>query len=365
MVSADRNKSWLFEFTTGDFLFIAGPCSAESRQQVIETAVELKKSREVTVFRSGLWKPRTRPGSFEGIGRDGFAWLREVKEKTGLYLAVEVASPVHIEECVKNGVDIIWIGARTTSNPFSVQELAKSLSGTDIPVLVKNPLHPDLSLWIGAIERLQNAGLKRIGAVHRGFYPYSHVNTRNIPRWDLFIEMKRLLPDIPVILDPSHISGNTKHIAGVAQKAIDLEVQGLMVEVHTDPKNALSDSGQQFTPGEFREFLRGLHFRQSMTEEQGFLEQLKEYRNRIDLIDQQLFEYLSERMKIAREIGELKCRSEITILQLKRWEEILETRTKWASELDLPDDFTRKLLQVVHEEAIRVQSEIMNRCKEE
>ncbi len=361
----DRKQSWILDFTNGDFLIIAGPCSAESRQQVIETADELKISGQVSVFRAGLWKPRTRPGSFEGVGVTGFDWLRDVKEKTGLHIAVEAASPVHVEECLKNEVDIIWIGARTTSNPFSVQELAKSLSGTDIPVLVKNPLHPDLSLWIGAIERFENAGLKRIGAVHRGFFPYSHGNLRNLPRWDLLIEIKRLLPELPVISDPSHIAGNTRHIHAVAQKAIDLEVQGLMVEVHAHPTDALSDSKQQFSPVEFRKFLAGLHFRRTISEEQEFLDQLQEYRSKIDMLDHQILEFLQERMKINRDIGELKCRSQITILQMKRWEEILQTRTEWASKLGFSEEFTLKLLQVVHEEAIRVQSEIMNRCRED
>lgn len=363
-IPANKN-SWINEFSTKDFMLIAGPCSAETEKQVLETAVELEKHSAVTVFRAGLWKPRTRPGSFEGIGSEGFKWLRRVRESTRLRLAVEVASPFHVEECLKNGVDIIWIGARTTSNPFSVQELAKSLSGTNASVLVKNPLHPDLNLWMGAIERLQQAGLKRIGVIHRGFYPYTASSLRNVPRWDLLIELKRLFPGLPVVVDPSHIAGNTELIADIAQRAIDLDVQGLMVEVHSRPEEALSDSGQQFSPKEFTEFLAGLIFRRSGGDGNDYNKQLKEFRSRIDVIDQQLVEFLSERMKVAREIGNFKCRHDITILQLKRWEEILKTRTGWARELGLPEEFTVKLLQHIHEEAIRVQSDIMNRCKDE
>lgn len=365
MAIPESKNSWIKEFSENDFMIIAGPCSAETEKQIIETAVELEKHSAVNVFRAGLWKPRTRPGSFEGIGSEGFKWLKRVRESTRLRLAVEVASPFHVEECLKNNVDIIWIGARTTSNPFSVQELAKSLSGTNASVLVKNPLHPDLNLWMGAVERLQQAGLERIGVIHRGFYPYTASSFRNVPRWDILIELKRLYPGLPVIVDPSHIAGNTELIGDIAQRAIDLDVQGLMVEVHYRPEEALSDSGQQYSPIEFKEFLSGLIFRNSSGDGKDYNTQLKEFRSRIDLFDQQILEFLNERMKVAREIGTFKCRHEITILQLKRWEEILKTRTGWAREMGLPEEFTVKLLQLIHEEAIRVQSDIMNRCKEE
>lgn len=346
-------------------MVIAGPCSAETEKQVLETAVELEKNSAVTVFRAGLWKPRTRPGTFEGIGSEGFKWLKKVRETTRLRVAVEVASPKHVEECLRNDVDFIWIGARTTSNPFSVQELAQSLSGSNASVLVKNPLHPDLSLWMGAVERLKQAGLKRIGVIHRGFYPFTASSLRNLPRWDILIELKRQFPDLPIIVDPSHIAGNTSMIADIAQRAIDLDVQGLMVEVHHRPEEALSDPKQQFSPAAFRKFLSGLNFRNATGDREDFDAQLKDFRSRIDLIDQQLFEFLNDRMRVAKEIGNFKCRNEITILQLKRWEEILETRTEWAKKLGLPVEFTIKLLQLIHEEAIRVQSDIMNRCKEE
>lgn len=344
-------------------MLIAGPCSAESEKQVLDTAFELEKVKEVSVFRAGLWKPRTRPGTFEGIGTEGFQWLKKVRELTRLRVAVEVASPKHVEESLKNNVDIIWIGARTTSNPFSIQEIARSLDGTDVCVLIKNPMHPDLNLWIGAIERLYKTGLKRIGAIHRGFFPYSFSSFRNIPRWDLFIELRRLFPDMPIIADPSHIAGNTGLISNVAQMAIDLDVHGLMVEVHANPVEALSDSGQQFSPGEFRNFILGLKFRRSSGLEKNFECELNNFRSQIDIIDQQLFEFIAGRMKVAREIGEFKCKNDITILQLTRWEEILKTRTEFGKGFGLTEEFTKKLLQLIHEEAIRVQSEIMNRCE--
>lgn len=365
MASQGNDTSWIKEYSDNDFMIIAGPCSAETERQIVDTAVELEKHSEVTVFRAGLWKPRTRPGTFEGIGSEGFKWLKKVREKTRLRLAVEVASPLHVEECMKNDVDIIWIGARTTSNPFSVQELAQSLSGTNASVLVKNPLHPDLNLWMGAVERLQKHGIKRIGVIHRGFYPYTASSLRNVPRWDILIELKRQFPDLPIIVDPSHIAGNTSMIADIAQRAIDLDVQGLMVEVHHRPEDALSDPGQQFSPKEFKKFLSGLIFRNPSAVGEDYNTHLKEFRSRIDIIDQQIFEFLNERMRVAGEIGNFKCRNEITILQLKRWEEILETRTEWAKKLGLTEEFTIKLLQLIHEEAIRVQSDIMNRCKEE
>ncbi len=365
MKKTDNKPKWLQEFSVNNFIMIAGPCSAESEQQVIETALELKKIKEVSVFRTGLWKPRTRPGTFEGIGHEGFQWLKKVKELTGLKVAVEVASPHHVELSLKNNVDIIWIGARTTSNPFSIQEISRSLTGTDICVMVKNPMHPDLNLWIGAIERLHKIGLKRIAGIHRGFFPYSFSNFRNIPRWDIFIELKRLFPTLPVITDPSHIAGKTQLISKVAQMAIDLDTHGLMVEVHAHPAEALSDSGQQFSPLEFKKFISELKFRRSVGLNKDFQRELDNFRSQIDMIDQQLFEFVAGRMKVAKDIGEFKCRNDITILQLKRWAEILKTRVELGKEFGLNEEFTRKLLQLIHEEAISIQSEIMNRCAED
>lgn len=359
-----KKALWVREFATNDFLMIAGPCSAESEQQVMNTALALEKISGVSVFRAGLWKPRTRPGSFEGVGREGFHWLKSVKDKTRLRIAVEVASPRHVEECLKNGIDLIWIGARTTSNPFSVEELARSMAGTNAAVLIKNPLHTDLNLWLGAIERLHKAGLNRIGAIHRGFFPYSYSVTRNIPRWDLLIELRRIMPELPVIADPSHIAGNTKMIPKLAQDAIDLDVQGLMIEVHSNPKQALSDSGQQLSPAAFFKLTEKLNFRKSSDSKNDTEKELQAFRSQIDVIDQQLFEFLSQRMEIAKGIGNFKCRNEITILQLKRWEEILTTRMKWGKQYGLSEEFTKKILQLIHEEAIKVQSKVMNQCKD-
>jgi chorismate mutase len=252
-------KNWLY--SGAETLLIAGPCSAENEEQVLATAKALALNPKVKIFRAGIWKPRTRPDGFEGIGNQGLQWLKKVKETTGLLTTVEVATTNHIEECLKHGVDILWIGARTVGNPFSMQELAEVLKGVDIPVLIKNPLNPDLKLWLGAIERLNNVGINKIAAIHRGFYTYNSKPYRNSPMWEIPIELKRIVPDLPIICDPSHIAGDKKLIASVSQRALDLEMDGLMIEVHPDPKNALTDAKQQLTPDEFTVLIDGLIFR--------------------------------------------------------------------------------------------------------
>ncbi|MCX6231532.1 MAG: bifunctional 3-deoxy-7-phosphoheptulonate synthase/chorismate mutase type II [Bacteroidetes bacterium] len=341
-------------------LVIAGPCSAESREQLLQTAIELAKIPLVKIFRAGIWKPRTRPDGFEGMGIPALAMMKEVKETTGLLTAVEVATARHIEDCLEYGIDVIWIGARTVGNPFSVQELAEALKGVDIPVLIKNPLNPDLKLWLGAIERINNAGIKKIAAVHRGFYTYNSKPYRNAPLWELPIELKRILPDLPIISDPSHIAGNRTLLRAVAQKALDLEVQGLMVEVHNNPDAALTDAQQQLTPAAFNDFLSSLIFR-NQTGNKEFENKLLTLRSMIDDADDELIQVLAKRMNLVTQIGEYKKQNNITILQIKRWNEIICMRVKKAKELGLSAAFIQKLLEILHDESIQIQTDILDK----
>lgn len=344
-------------------MLICGPCSAETEEQLLATA-EALAAMGIKIFRAGLWKPRTRPGSFEGVGEKGLYWLKSVKEKTGLLTAVEAATPRHADKCLKHGVDIIWLGARTVSNPFSVQEIVKAIEGTDIPVLVKNPLNPDMELWCGAIERVAKAGIKRVAAVHRGFYPFEKTSLRNIPKWEVPIELKTCFNDLPVICDPSHIAGSTRYIEEISQKALDLNMDGLMIEVHIDPSSALSDARQQLTPEELAAMLGNLIVRTPTSSNSAFTSLLETYRDQIDSIDAQLIELLSQRMKIVDEIGRYKSENNVTILQLRRWENIIRTRTEQGKKLDLTDEFIKKILQIVHKESIQRQTEIMMLLKE-
>ncbi len=352
---------------SGKHLFIAGPCSAESEKQVLDTAREIARIPEVNVFRAGIWKPRTRPGHFEGIGDVGLEWLRAVKAETGLLTATEVAFPSHVEKCLQSDVDIFWIGARTTANPFSVQEIASALEGTDRIVLVKNPVNPDLDLWIGGIERLHKAGIKKIGAIHRGFFPFERTQLRNIPKWELVIELKRNFPNLPIICDPSHISGSPDFIPDVAQKALDLNMDGLMIETHINPKEAKSDAAQQVTPEWLKQLLSRLKIRTENPESKQLVNYLEQYREQIDSIDAQLLELLAQRMGIIEKIGAYKCRHNISVFQLRRWEKIIDTRTQQGQRLGLDEDFIIKLLQLIHKVSIAKQSEIMDsdeHCKE-
>lgn len=342
-------------------LLIAGPCSAESEAQVMHTAKEIAALGKVSVFRSGIWKPRTRPGNFEGVGEEGLKWLQKVKQETGLLTAVEVANADHVNLAIKHDIDILWIGARTTSNPFSIQELADLLKGYDKPILVKNPINPDVNLWVGALERFHKAGVNKLAAVHRGFYPFEATSLRNIPKWEVPIELKSLCHNLPIICDPSHIAGSREYIPEIAQKALDLNMDGLMIETHYNPSVALSDMNQQLTPKQLGELLDQLIFRRSTTKDEDFTSVLETLRNQIDSIDQQMLELLSQRMNIVEDIGKYKSQNKVTILQLRRWEKILQTRMKLGKKLGLTEDFIKKLLQLVHKESIQRQTEVMNK----
>jgi chorismate mutase len=341
-------------------LVIAGPCSAETEEQVMSTAVELAKIPQVRVFRSGIWKPRTRPSSFEGVGTVGLKWLQRVKKETGLLTTVEVASPQHVREALDYGVDILWIGARTVVNPFSVQEICDQLAGTDIPVMVKNPLNPDIRIWIGAIERLNQAGINRIIAVHRGFSFFNRTPFRNAPMWEIPIELKSWCPELPVIVDPSHICGDKELIFPTSQKALDLEMNGLMIETHIRPDEALTDREQQITPDQLRELLGMLVIR----EETGTVEfenRLEQLRSEIDKLDEEMIDILARRMMVVDEIGKYKKENNITILQLKRWSHVIHDRVDGGVRLGLSRDFILKLLEAIHEESIQRQTDVMNR----
>lgn len=335
---------------------IAGPCSAESEEQTLKTAKQLVE-QGVQIFRAGIWKPRTKPGGFEGVGSEGLSWLQRVKRETGMYTSTEVATYDHVFEAVKAGVDILWIGARTVVNPFAVQEVAEALRGTDVPVLVKNPVNPDLELWIGALERLHRVGVYRLGVVHRGFSTYDKSRYRNDPFWQIPIEMRRRFPNLPIFCDPSHIAGRRDLIAGISQQAMDLGFDGLLVESHFDPDAALSDAQQQLTPEHLNEVLVGLVVRN----ENRSSEELSELRCEIDRIDEQVMTLLARRMKVSEEIGLYKKEHDMPILQPARYAEILEKRADAACSLDLNPDFVREVLKAVHEESVRCQMEIMNR----
>ncbi|MHC1732743.1 MAG: chorismate mutase [Bacteroidales bacterium] len=345
----------------GGPLIIAGPCSAESEEQLMATAVALKATGRVHLFRAGLWKPRSRPSTFPGEGSRALEWLKKVKEETGLPVAVEVASPEHAAACIEAGIDAVWLGARTVSNPFSVEAIASALHGTTIPVLVKNPLSPDLELWMGAIERVYSAGIRKIAAIHRGFTPYEKSRYRNIPKWELAIELRSRIPALPVICDPSHMSGKAALVPETAQKALDMNMAGLMVEVHNDPPRALSDRDQQLDPQGFMKMMQELVFRSSSPDDAGYLNQLEEMRNRIDSIDYQIIGLLAARMRISQEMGEFKCRSGVTVFQLERWLEILRTRTEQGIVEGLEEEFTGRIIRMIHEESIRCQDEVMRK----
>ncbi|MGE0076858.1 MAG: bifunctional 3-deoxy-7-phosphoheptulonate synthase/chorismate mutase type II [Bacteroidales bacterium] len=340
-------------------LLIAGPCSAESESQVMETANALAKEGKIKVFRAGIWKPRSRPGSFEGAGEVGLKWLQKVKRETGLLVTTEVATAAHAQKVIEYGIDMVWVGARTTANPFSVDQLVAVLKDADIPVLVKNPVTPDLELWIGAIERFYRAGITKLAAIHRGFYPYERSRLRNIPKWELAIDLKSRFPNLPVICDPSHIAGLAGLIHEIAQHALDLSFDGLMVEVHPNPPTALSDAKQQLNPTEFFDLLKTLNFRDSSSSSADFVDFLDQARNKIDSIDQQIIELLANRMRLVEQIGEYKRDRNVTIFQLRRWESILQSRIECGKKLGLDEEYVKNLLQLVHKESIKKQAEII------
>ncbi len=351
-------KKWL-PLRENEPLIIAGPCSVESENQVMEVAVSLSQNKFVKVLRAGIWKPRTRPNGFEGVGENGLIWLKEIKAKTNLLIAVEVATPKHVELCLKYNIDILWIGARTTGNPFSIQEIADSLDGVKIPVLVKNPLNPDIKLWIGAIERLNQVGISSLAAIHRGFHTYNPQPYRYSPFWEIPIELKRIYNNLPIINDPSHIAGNRSLIFDISQKAINLEMDGLMIEVHPKPDIALSDSKQQITPEQFNKLISNLIFRSDSKKEVS-QNQLIKLRTIIDGLDDELIRILSKRMNLVTKIGEFKKEHNITILQIKRWTEIISDRKQKAKNLGLSESFISKLLEILHQESIQIQNDILN-----
>ncbi len=335
---------------------VAGPCSVESEEQMLRTAVQLS-AYEVTVIRGGIWKPRTRPGSFEGIGMRGLTWLKQAGKAVGLPVATEAAKPNHVEECLKAGVDILWIGARTTTNPFAVQEIADALRGVDIPVMIKNPMNPDLELWIGAIERINKAGITKIMAVHRGFSTYGEHLYRNRPIWRIPIELRRRLPYLPLICDPSHICGQRSYIMAVAQQAMDFLFDGLMIEVHCAPPTALSDARQQVTPPQYGRLINELHYVSSDGPAR-LPEEIKFLRKEIDAIDNDMITLLAKRMECVRHIGTWKRAHNVSLFQPERWEHILRDRVRSSARHHLSESFVRDLFEHIHEEALNIQGRI-------
>lgn len=344
-------------------LLIAGPCSAESREQVLATAQQIVEAApQVQVFRAGAWKPRTRPGHFEGVGAPALAWLAEVKERTGLLTTTEVATPQHVEQALKAGVDMLWIGARTTPNPFSVQAIADALRGVDVPVFVKNPVNPDLQLWLGAIERLFDAGPTRIAAIHRGFHWFERTPYRNNPMWEIPVRLKAAFPELELIGDPSHIAGRTDLLPKVAQQALDLNFSGLMVETHRSPAEALSDAGQQLTPGQLGELLGELVFR-SPGNEAHLRDELQEHRDLIDRLDEEILQKLGARMEISGRIGAFKYAHNVAILQPRRWRKIMEEAHAFGKAQGLSATFIQALMDAIHDESIQRQTKVWEQGK--
>ena len=337
-------------------IVIAGPCSAETEEQVMNTATQLCK-KGIKIFRAGVWKPRTKPGGFEGVGTLGLPWLKRVQEELGMLVSTEVATPKHVEACQESGIDILWIGARTTANPFAMQELADSLRGVDIPVLVKNPVNPDLELWIGALERINGAGVKRMGAIHRGFSTYDKKLYRNLPMWHIPIELRRRIPNLPMFCDPSHIGGRRELIAPLCQQAMDLGFDGLVVESHCSPDAAWSDAAQQVTP-EVLEFILDKLVIRNITQTTESLEAL---RRQIDEFDNNLLDLLSRRMRVCREIGQYKKEHNMTVVQTERYNEILDKRGAQGVLCGMDADFIKTIFEAIHEESVRQQMDIMNK----
>ena len=354
----ENKKDGIFNKRSKDnLLIIAGPCSVESEEQMIKAAQGLRNSH-VDILRGGIWKPRTRPNSFEGVGGRGLAWLKKAGEAIGKPVGTEVATPMHVELCLSHGIDVLWVGARTSANPFSVQAIADALKGVDIPVMVKNPVSPDIALWMGAIERLNNSGIKQLAAIHRGFSLMDSGQYRNQPNWRIPIELKRRLPEIPLICDPSHICGSRTLLQAVSQEAIDLLFDGLMLEVHPDPDSALSDKEQQLTPKDFNTIMRKLKLKTESSDNAEYLKHITLLREDIDKIDSSLIELLGERMGIVEQIGAYKEKNSVTVLQPSRWSEILESRIKQGNANDLSDNFVTKVYQLIHEEAVRHQEKM-------
>ena len=339
---------------------VAGPCSAESEEQVLETAKGLKELG-INVYRAGIWKPRTHPGSFEGIGTEGLRWMQKARKEYGLKISTEVASAKHVYECLKFGVDLVWIGARTTANPFLVQEIADALKDTDIPVLVKNPVNPDLDLWIGALERLNGAGIKKLGVIHRGFSTFDKIQYRNDPQWQVAIELRSRYPELPVFVDPSHMGGSTDYIREISQRSLDLGFEGLMIESHCNPSVALSDAKQQLTPCELKDLLYNqVVVKEKDSDAPEWKENIDQLRAKIDILDENILYTLSSRMKISRQIGEYKRNNNIAILQTSRWDAILAKVVEKGSEYGLSEKFVMDFFNAIHEASVEIQNEIIS-----
>ena len=347
-------------FSDSEPFVIAGPCSAESEKQMLETARALKQIGQISAMRAGVWKPRTRPGSFEGIGKMALQWLIAAREETGLPVITEVGNATHVEEVLKHHVDMIWIGARTTVNPFYVQEIANALQGVDIPVFVKNPIHPELGLWIGAIERLERAGITKIAAIHRGFYTSQPVPFRNEPKWEMSFELRSRLPELPIICDPSHIAGTRDLIKQVSQTALDINLDGLIIETHPDPVNALSDADQQITPAALKNILESLVVRHEDVEEESVQHKLDEHRLVIDKLDHEIIEKLQSRFAHIEEIGKIKAEDNITIFQLKRWYALVQDRKAFGEIHGLEEEFIHELFSLIHKYSVRTQTKLGN-----
>ena len=344
---------------------ISGPCSAETEEQLLKTAKQLVKYNSIDCLRAGIWKPRTRPNSFEGVGETGLQWLKEAGNEVNLPVTTEVANTRHVELALKNNIDILWIGARTVANPFSVQEIANALKGIDIPVMIKNPVNPDLQLWVGAIERIFQAGINNIKAIHRGFSSFEKSVYRNTPKWEIPIELMRIFPEIPIICDPSHIGGNREMIQVISQKALDLEMDGLMIESHVNPDEAWSDSKQQINPKKLQEILSKLVVREPNVNNTTLKNKLTILRKKIDGLDEEIINLLSTRMNTVEEIGNHKKDNDITILQADRWKKIIKDRKKIAREAGVSEEFIQKILKTIHEESINIQTNILNSDKKE
>jgi len=359
MKITQENKTWLADFKLNHPLVIAGPCSAETEDQVLAIAHQLKNS-DVSIFRAGIWKPRTRPGGFEGVGEIGLKWLQKAKTETGLLMATEVANAAHVKLAIEHDIDVLWIGARTTVNPFAVQEIADALQNTDKIVLIKNPVNPDLSLWIGGLERLYNAGIKKLGVIHRGFSTYEKTKYRNNPEWQIAIDLQNKFPDLALICDPSHITGKRNMIQEVSQQALDLNYDGLIIETHIDPDNAWSDAAQQVTPDALKQLFVDLKMRKETDENAEWNKSLATQRAYIDELDSRLIDLLGKRMKISEKIGKLKKEKNVAILQNKRWNEILGKMILDGEEKGLSEEFILKIFKAIHQESIIHQEKVVN-----
>jgi len=352
-------RTWLNDFNLPHPLVIAGPCSAETEEQVMQIAREFKDSK-VSIYRAGIWKPRTRPGGFEGVGEIGLKWLQKAKAETGLLMATEVATAAHVKLALEHDIDVLWIGARTTVNPFAVQEIADALQGTDKIVLLKNPVNPDLSLWIGGLERLYNANIKKLGVIHRGFSTYEKTKYRNNPEWQIAIDLQNRFPDLPLICDPSHITGKRDMIQEVSQQALDLNYDGLIIETHIDPDNAWSDAAQQVTPATLKQMFINLRVRKVSDDESEYNQKMAKLRMQIDEFDGKLLEILGNRMKVADKIGLLKKEKNVAILQNQRWNEILGKMILEGEEKGLSNEFVMHLFKAIHQESITHQEKVIN-----